>query len=74
MLNLETNAIINSRDIIWLKKMYKDWLKNKLMTTIDVEEDAIELPTGNKSNIVSKVVEENKKDTNERVICAMKKV
>ena len=30
MLNLETNSIINSRDIIWLKKMHKDWLKNKL--------------------------------------------
>jgi hypothetical protein len=74
MLNLETKTIINSSDIIWLKKMYKDCLKNKLMTTIDEEEDAIELPTGNKSNIVPKVVEENKKDTHERVIRAMKKL
>jgi hypothetical protein len=31
MLNLEKNAIINSRDIIWLE----DWLKNKLMRIID---------------------------------------
>jgi hypothetical protein len=29
MLNLDTNAIIKSRDIIWLKKMHVDWLKNK---------------------------------------------
>jgi hypothetical protein len=74
MLNLETNAIINIIDIICLKKMYKDWLKNKLMTTIDEEEDAIELPTGNKSKIVSNVVEKDKKSTNETVIRAMKKL
>jgi Reverse transcriptase (RNA-dependent DNA polymerase) len=42
--------------------------------TIDEEEDALELPTCNKSNIVSKVVEENKKDTHKRVIHARKKL
>ena len=41
MLNLETNAIINSRDIIWLKKMHTDWLQNKLMTIVDEEEDGL---------------------------------
>jgi hypothetical protein len=44
------------------------------MTIIDEEEDAIELPTGNKSNVVSNVVEKDKKSTNERVIHAMKKL
>jgi hypothetical protein len=46
MLNLETNAIINSRDIIWFKKMHKDWLKNKLMTIIE-EKVVVDLATSN---------------------------
>jgi hypothetical protein len=50
MLNLDTNAIIKSRDIIWLKKMHVDWLKNK--STTKLEEDVLELPTGNESNKV----------------------
>jgi hypothetical protein len=46
MLNLETkNAIINSRDIIWLKKMHRHWLKDKLMIIIK-EGDVVEFPTG----------------------------
>jgi hypothetical protein len=49
MLNLDTNAIIKSQDIIWLKTMHVDWLKNK-WTTILEEEDVLELPTGNESN------------------------
>jgi Reverse transcriptase (RNA-dependent DNA polymerase) len=74
MLNLETNAIINSRDIIWLKKMHTDWLQNKLMTIVDEEEDGIELPTSINRNIVSVVDEKNKKNRDERVIRAMKKL
>ena len=74
MLNLKTNAIINSRDIIWLKNMYTDWLKNKLMTKIDDEEDSIELPTGNKRNFASNDDEIDKKNKDEKVIRAMKKL
>jgi hypothetical protein len=45
MLNLITNTIINSRDIIWLNKTYGEWKNNK--TTISTaEDDTIELPTG----------------------------
>jgi hypothetical protein len=29
MLNLTTNSIINSRDIIWLNKTYREWKDNK---------------------------------------------
>ena len=46
MLNLSTNTIILSRDIIWLKKMYKDWIKSKQSTIYDEDESEIELPTG----------------------------
>jgi hypothetical protein len=51
MLNLDTNAIIKSLDIIWLKKMHVDWLKNKSTTNLE-EEDILELPTGIESNKV----------------------
>jgi hypothetical protein len=77
MLNLDTNAIIKSRDIIWLKKMHVDWLKNKSTTNLE-EEDVLELLTGNES---SKVEEEatnvdivKKKKTNERIVCEMRKL
>jgi hypothetical protein len=45
MLNLTTNSITNSCDIIWLNKIYKEW-KNSKTTTSAVEEETIELPTG----------------------------
>jgi hypothetical protein len=45
ILNLTTNSIINSRDIIWLNKTYGEWKNNK--TTISTaEDDTTELPTG----------------------------
>jgi hypothetical protein len=45
MLNLTTNEIINSREIIWINKTYREWKNNK--TTISTaEDDTIELPTG----------------------------
>ena len=49
MLNLSKNTIILSCDIIWLKKMYKDWIKSKQSTIYDEDESEIELPTGMKS-------------------------
>jgi hypothetical protein len=45
MLNLKTNAIINSRDIIWLKKMHKDCINIKPMSFSE-EEEVLELPSG----------------------------
>ena len=29
MLNVKTNRVIHSRDIIWLNTMYKDWINEK---------------------------------------------
>jgi hypothetical protein len=46
ILNLEINTEIIPQDIIWLKNMHKDWLKNKLMTIIEGEK-TVELPTSN---------------------------
>jgi hypothetical protein len=75
MLNLDTNAIIKSRDIIWLKKMHVDWLKNKLTTNL--EEDVLGLPTGNESNKVEEeannVDADKKKKTNEKIVREMRK-
>jgi hypothetical protein len=45
ILNLTTNSIINSQDIIWLNKTYREWKDNKA-TISNVEDDTIELPTG----------------------------
>jgi hypothetical protein len=30
MLNIETEMTINSRDIIWLNEMHKDWIGRKV--------------------------------------------
>jgi hypothetical protein len=70
LLNLETSAIINSRDIIWLKKMHKDWLKNKLMTIIE-EKVVVDLAT---SNTTLNVDEISKKNANNRVVEEMEKL
>jgi hypothetical protein len=45
MLNLTTNSIINSRDIIWLNKTYGEWKNNKTIISTS-EDDTIQLPTG----------------------------
>jgi hypothetical protein len=45
MLNLTTNSIMNSRDIIWLNKTYKE-RKNVKITIPAVEKETIELPAG----------------------------
>jgi hypothetical protein len=45
MLNLTTNAISNSRDIIWLNKTYGEWKNNKTKIST-AEDDTIELPIG----------------------------
>jgi hypothetical protein len=77
MLNLDTNAIIKSRDIIWLKKMHVDWLKNKLTMNLE-EEDVLELLTGNESNKVEEEAThldvDEKKKKNEKILCEMRKL
>jgi hypothetical protein len=42
---LTTNSIINSQDIIWLNKAYKEWKEDK-PKIFNVEDDILELPTG----------------------------
>jgi hypothetical protein len=44
MLNIKTNKIINSRDIVWMNKVYKDWKdqKDKKKSEVDNEDDADE--------------------------------
>jgi hypothetical protein len=44
MLNIEKKKIINSRDIIWMHKLYKDWKdqKEKKKNEVDDEDDAVE--------------------------------
>jgi hypothetical protein len=75
MLNLDTNAIIKSRDIIWLKKMHVNWLKNKSTTNLE-EEDVLELPTGNESNKdeeeATNVNVDKEKKTNEKIVREMR--
>jgi hypothetical protein len=44
MLNSNTNSIINSHDIIWLNKAYKQWKNSKKISV--VEEVTIQLPIG----------------------------
>ena len=44
MLNLETHGIINSRDIVWLNKMHKDWIKDKSTITKTDDDDYDDLP------------------------------
>ena len=40
MLNIESEMIINSRDIIWLKEMHKDWIGRKAKNQlVDDDED-----------------------------------
>ena len=40
MLNIESEIIINSRDIIWLKEMHKDWIGRKAKNQlVDDDED-----------------------------------
>jgi hypothetical protein len=45
MLNIETEMIIDSRDIIWLNEMHKDWIGRKLVDDEDagVMESKIQL-------------------------------
>jgi FtsZ-interacting cell division protein YlmF len=77
MLNLTTNSIINSRDIIWLNKAYKEWKENKV-TIFNVEDDILELPTGvDKVKLIKNATKENEDENNKsdkKVFRAMRKL
>jgi hypothetical protein len=69
MLNIETKKIINSRDIIWMNKVYKDWKdqKYKKKSEVDDEDDAVEpkFQAANKTQMEvqeEKVLVEQKRD------------
>jgi hypothetical protein len=80
MLNLETKAIIHSRDIIWLHKMHKDWKKDKSTNIASNEDDPIELPIGMRTkkdkDKVTKVeiTTDERNDKNSKVFREMKKL
>jgi hypothetical protein len=64
MLNSTTNSIINSRDIIWLKKTYGEWKNNKTIYT--TEDDIIELLTGiDKIKLTTNATKDNEEKGNE---------
>jgi hypothetical protein len=77
MLNLTTNSIINSRDIIWLNKTYGEW-KNNETTISTAEDDTIELPTGiDKRKLTTnatKNAEDEGNDFDKKVFRAMRKL
>jgi hypothetical protein len=61
MLNIKTKKIINSRDIIWMNKVYKDWKeqKDKKKSEVEDDEDAVE-PNIQAANKTQKEVQEEK--------------
>jgi hypothetical protein len=61
MLNIETKKIINSRDIFWMNKVYKDWKdqSDKKKSEVDDEDDAVE-PKIQAANKTQKEVQEEK--------------
>jgi hypothetical protein len=77
MLNLTTNSIINSQDVIWLSKTYRERKENK-PTISKVEEDTIELLTGfdkvKSTENATKEIEDEGNDLDKKVFRAMKKL
>jgi hypothetical protein len=43
-LKRKNNTVIHSRDAIWLHKMQKDGVKDRVSATITMEDDVIEIP------------------------------
>jgi hypothetical protein len=64
MLNLITNSIINSQDIIWLNKTYREW-KDSKATISNPGDDTIELPTGiDKIKLTKNATKETEDESN----------
>jgi hypothetical protein len=77
MLNLTTNATINSQDIIWLNKTYGEW-KNDKIAISTAEDDTIELPTDiDKRKLTTNAIKNTKDESDEsdkKVFRAMRKL
>jgi hypothetical protein len=77
MLNLTTNSIINSRDIILLNKTYREWKDNKAAIS-NFEDDTIELPTGidkiKSTENATKETEDESNKSGKKVLSAMGKL
>jgi hypothetical protein len=77
VLNLTTNSMINSRDIIWFNKTYGEW-KNSKTTNSTAKDDTIELPTGiDKRKLNTNATYETKDEGNEsdkKVFRALRKL
>jgi hypothetical protein len=68
MLNIETKKIINSRDIIWINKVHKDWKdqKDNKKSEVDNDDDTVEskIQAANKTQVEfqeEKVLDEQKR-------------
>jgi hypothetical protein len=67
MLNLTTNSIINSREIICLNKTYGEW-KNDKTTISTTEDDTIELLTGiDKRKLITNSTRDNEEQVMSRI-------
>jgi hypothetical protein len=77
MLNLTTSSIINSRNIIRLNKIYKEW-KNAKTIISAFEEETMELPTGiSKMKLTTNASKDTEDESNKldmKVFRAMKKL
>jgi hypothetical protein len=77
MLNLTISSIINSRDIIWLNKTYREWKHDKA-TISNVEQETIELLTGiDKMKLTTNATKETEDENNKldkKVFREMKKL
>jgi hypothetical protein len=60
MLNIETKKIINSRDIIWMNTVYKDWKEQKEKKKNEVDDDDTVEPKIQAANKTQKEVQEEK--------------
>jgi hypothetical protein len=68
MLNIETKKMINSRDIIWMNKVYKDWKdrKDKKKSEVDDDDDAVEPKIQEANKTQMEVQEEEVLDVQKR--------
>jgi hypothetical protein len=64
MLNLTTNSVISSLDIIWLNKTYGEWKNNKATISF-AEDDTTELQTGiDKIKLTENATKETEDESN----------
>ena len=76
MLNLETKRIITSRDIIWLKKTYGEWVaKGQAMEdTVEDEDSDVESTKDGRESTSKEVSDVEEPQVNQKVMKEMKKL